>query len=187
LSSRIPKSTPAESKPSTANASPAKSTKTKPPKRAEALEAAARASLENSNTAVLLHSLISAKLGLSPSEEKTLAFLEHGPLTAGEIAARTGLAAASITSLVDRLEHKGFARRVRDSVDRRRVMVELNHEQTAGFAQIFGPLSNLLEELLKPYSAEQLEIIRHFLERATRLTRNEIARIEDSSPQLKRE
>ena len=42
------------------------------------------------------------------------------------IIAHPGLAAASVTDLIDRLERKQFAQSVRDAKDRRRVIVTLN-------------------------------------------------------------
>ncbi|HEY1011328.1 MAG TPA: MarR family transcriptional regulator [Herpetosiphonaceae bacterium] len=123
---------------------------------------------ENSTAAVMVHSALSARMGLSVIEEKTLGLLEQrGPLTAGEIAAQTGLAAASVTSLIDRLERKQFAQRMRDSQDRRRVLVAINHERLAAFAPLFGGLERLLDELIAGYSAAELAVILDFVRRAT--------------------
>jgi DNA-binding MarR family transcriptional regulator len=70
-------------------------------------------------------------------EEKTIFLLSGaGPLTAGEIAQHTGLATVSVPSLLDRLERKGFVRRLRDSADRRRVMVELDATQFAELSPV---------------------------------------------------
>jgi DNA-binding MarR family transcriptional regulator len=59
--------------------------------------------------AVFFHSVISEQIGMGPTDEKTMLILSGGPLTAGEIAKHTGLTTASVTSLIDRLEAKGFA------------------------------------------------------------------------------
>src|SRR3712207_9587219 len=65
---------------------------------------------------------VAARQGLSASEEKALDLLERaGPLTAGELARQTGLAPASVTGVVNRLERKGFARRIPNPDDRRSV------------------------------------------------------------------
>ena len=74
--------------------------------------------------AVLFHAALSARMGLSPVEEKTLDVLQReGPLTAGELSKHTGLAPPSVTGLINRLEKKGFVRRVADDEDGRRVRV----------------------------------------------------------------
>jgi DNA-binding MarR family transcriptional regulator len=50
---------------------------------------------------------------------------QEGRMTAGRLASLTGLTTGAITTVVDRLERAGFAQRVRDERDRRRVHVEL--------------------------------------------------------------
>lgn len=131
---------------------------------------------DNSTAAVMLHSAIGERMGLSVIEEKTLGILQqHGPLPAGAIATHTGLAAASVTSLVDRLETKGFVRRTRGETDRRVVLVEIDQEKLAAFAPIFDALGGLLDEILEPYSLEQLETILDFLHRASARSAERIA------------
>src|SRR5688500_13571789 len=76
---------------------------------------------------------VAARQGLSASEEKALDLLERsGPLTAGELARQSGLAPASVTALINRLEAKGFARRVQNPGDRRSVLVEVDTERLYG-------------------------------------------------------
>lgn len=125
---------------------------------------------ENSNAAVMFHSAIGERMGLGMTEEKTLDLLQRlGPLTAGEIGQQTGLAPASVSGLIDRLEAKWLVRRVRDVKDRRRVIVEINHERLAGFGELFDPLVTGLAELYERYSDGELELIADFLHRATQI------------------
>jgi predicted transcriptional regulator len=57
---------------------------------------------------VLLHSVVAAMLGLHPTDYKVLGLLERaGAMSAGDIARHSGLATASVTNLIDRLEQKG--------------------------------------------------------------------------------
>ena len=51
-----------------------------------------------------------------------------------ELAAEAGLTTGAVTAVIDRLERAGYARRVRDDEDRRRVKVEVTPklEQLAG-------------------------------------------------------
>jgi DNA-binding MarR family transcriptional regulator len=77
---------------------------------------------------------------------RMLALLRHlaaaGPMTVGEQAEHLGLSKPTVSELVDRLETKGLASRMRDERDRRRVFVWLT---TAGQArvrahpQVLGP------------------------------------------------
>lgn len=100
-----------------------------------------------------------------------------GPLTAGEIADRTGLATPSVTALVDRLERRGFVRRVRDPSDRRRVIVEPSAEGVAKIAPLFELPKRSLARLYANYTAEELEVILDFLTRSTERLRNETAKL----------
>ncbi|SEK42533.1 MarR family winged helix-turn-helix transcriptional regulator [Nonomuraea pusilla] len=143
------------------------------------LEALVWAGRETSNAAVMYHTAMSGLLGLGPSEWKTLDLLQrHGPLTAGELAQHTGLAPASVSGLVDRLEAKELVRRVRDTKDRRRTIVEFVPDTFAGSAHVFEPLLNGLAELHAEYTDEQLELILGYLTRAAAIQRAATAELE---------
>ena len=65
-------------------------------------------------------------LGLNATDLRCLDLLDqYGTMTAGALAEVAGLSTGAVTFLLDRLEHGGFVRRVRDLEDRRRVLVEL--------------------------------------------------------------
>ncbi|AQZ67941.1 MarR family transcriptional regulator [[Actinomadura] parvosata subsp. kistnae] len=137
-------------------------------KRKKLLDDLTIAGRAHSNAAVMYHSAMSERMGLGVTEEKTLDVLQRlGPLTAGEIGRHTGLAPATVSGLIDRLEAKWLVRRVRDSKDRRRVIVEINHERLAGFSELFGPFVAALSELYERYTDEELELILDWLNRAT--------------------
>jgi DNA-binding MarR family transcriptional regulator len=143
------------------------------PHRKNLLEALTLAGRENSNAAVMFHNAVGERLGVGGTEEKTLDLLDrHGPLTAGEIARLSGLAPASVTGLIDRLESKWLVRRIRDAKDRRRVIVEVNYERLAGQNDLFAPLVDGLAEIYDGYTDEQLELILDFLTRATAVQRS---------------
>lgn len=130
-----------------------------------ALHDAARA---HSTATVLFHSAINARQGLSATEGKALDFLaRYGALTAGQLAEHTHLAPASVTELIDRLEEKGFVRRLRDERDRRRVLVEFTPEKRAELAKVFDRFGRSVDALWSEFTAEELEVVRRFLERAT--------------------
>ena len=65
-------------------------------------------------------------IGMNRTDMRCLDVLEReGPITAGALAEATGLTSGAMTTALDRLERAGYARRVRDRGDRRRVLVEL--------------------------------------------------------------
>jgi DNA-binding MarR family transcriptional regulator len=90
-----------------------------------------------------------------------------GPLTAGELADRVGLAPSGITALTDRLERAGLARRVTRPTNRRSVDIELTEmgRQTldAGDAWIRDALESSADGRL----AELVQTLRN-LQRALR-------------------
>ena len=148
-------------------------------RRAELLEQLALAGRASSAATVMFHTAVAARQGLSASEEKALDLLERsGPLTAGELARQSGLAPASVTALINRLEAKGFARRVQNPSDRRSVLVEVDRERVyATVAPLFADWVGSLQELYAGYTDEQLEVILHFLNEAARRQREATARL----------
>jgi len=122
---------------------------------------------EHSNALIMFHGVLSEKMGVTATEEKTLDLLErNGPLTAGELSHLTGLAPASITGLVDRLARKGFVRRTRDEADGRRVLVEINQEHVASFADLFKDLADRFEKLYAGYTDDELALIYEHLQKS---------------------
>ena len=154
---------------------------TREQQRSELLEALRGAGREHSDATVLFHALVAERLGLNPTDYKAMSLLERtGPLTAGEIAARTGLATPSVTALVDRLERRGVARRVRDPRDRRRVIVEPSPEGVAKAAVFFESPRPSLERLFASYTLGELQVILDFLTRSTQRLRNKTAKLADA-------
>jgi DNA-binding MarR family transcriptional regulator len=147
-------------------------------RRAELLQRLQIAGREQSAATVMFHTALAAKQDLSATEEKALDLLDRfGPLTAGQLAQRSGLAPASVTGLVDRLERKGFARRVPHPVDKRSVLIEVRPDRLAMLGPLFDDWWRSLTELFSSYSDEQLETILHFLNEATRRQHEATARL----------
>lgn len=64
--------------------------------------------------------------GVNRTDARCMDILEHhGRMTAGQLASLSGLSTGAVTAVVDRLERAGYARRVPDPSDRRRVLLEL--------------------------------------------------------------
>jgi DNA-binding MarR family transcriptional regulator len=147
-----------------------------PEHRERLIETVTQASRESSTLAVFFHTKMAEQVGLGATEEKTLSLLgKRGPLTAGEIAAHTGLTTPSVTGLLDRLESKGMVRRVRDPHDRRRVIVEPNQERLAELDRMFYSVQEAFHEMLDIYSDEQLATIADFLTRSAQRTQEFMA------------
>jgi DNA-binding MarR family transcriptional regulator len=108
-------------------------------------------------------------LGLNPTDLRCLDWLTSGPMTAGELAKATGLSSAATTTLIDRLEDKGYVARERDGIDRRKVEIRLTSEAETRLGELYGPLATEGGRLLEPFSDDELAKIHTFLEQATSL------------------
>ncbi|GGW86123.1 transcriptional regulator [Streptomyces noursei] len=84
-------------------------------------------------------------------------------LTAGRLGARLGLNSAGTTALVDRLERLGHLRRVRDTRDRRRVLLVVDPRAVTLGQSFFGPLIARTLALLDSFEPGERAAIRRFL------------------------
>jgi DNA-binding MarR family transcriptional regulator len=109
-------------------------------------------------------------VGLNPSDLGCLCLLLlHGPSPAGRLAELTGLTTGAVTGVIDRLERAGFAQRVVEPTDRRKVIVlpdeaKVEQELLPRFAQ--------LNHATRPsfytrYTKDELATITDFLTRLT--------------------
>jgi DNA-binding MarR family transcriptional regulator len=131
---------------------------------------------------VVFHDLVGRCLGLSATDRKCLDLLSRGPVTAGEIAGFTGLTTGAVTGIIDRLEKAGYAERVTDQQDRRRVLVarKANSRLDKVLSAIFGPLGNDMAVVASEYNQRELQVISDFLARAREVLLANTARVEKS-------
>jgi DNA-binding MarR family transcriptional regulator len=152
-------------------------------RRRDLIAAFVAAARRSSTTAVLFHGAVAERFGLSPTDAKALEILDRrGPLTAGELAAETGLAKTSVTSLIDRLEEKHFVRRVRDPRDRRSVIVEPNPKTLGRLTATYQNFHDATLEVLSRYTDDQLETITDFLTRGADVATRTIEALSRSLP-----
>ncbi|UNO42667.1 MarR family transcriptional regulator [Streptomyces sp. MST-110588] len=132
--------------------------------REELVEGVLFAGRKLSTAAVLFHTALAARMGLSATEEKALDLLDRrGPMTAGDLARHTGLTPASVTALIGRLERKEAARRVAHPEDGRKVLIEFNREWAARVAPLFEDFVRSLRELCADYDDGQLATVARFM------------------------
>jgi DNA-binding MarR family transcriptional regulator len=107
---------------------------------------------------------ISIALGINRSDHRTLDVLDQeGPLPAGHLAKAVGLSTAAMTTVIDRLEARGFAARKPDPADRRRVLVEVAPEFHRAMWPYYAPLAELSEEVYAQFTDGELELLLRFL------------------------
>lgn len=105
----------------------------------------------------------------------------EGRLTAGQLAEATGLTTGAMTTALDRLERLGYARRVRDSQDRRRVLVEVTPRANAGAAQFYAEHTAMAERLYHRYTTDELELLLRFVREGREFNERHAARLEEQN------
>ncbi|HVV11558.1 MarR family transcriptional regulator [Amycolatopsis sp.] len=130
----------------------------------EVLERFSELGRETSTLAVLRHARIAERMGLSGTDHKALdlASREEGPLTAGRIAQLTGLSTGAVTGVIDRLERAGFVRRVRDTQDRRKVLVEILPLDEEKYLPLFASAMVAMEQVLERFSPEERDVVERY-------------------------
>lgn len=133
---------------------------------------------------VLFNHALGERLGLNPTDLQALDLLvENGPIGAGRLASLSGLSTGTITGVVDRLARAGYARRVADPADRRRVIVEpLAERAEAEIAPLYDTLGAAMAEACADLSDADLAVVADFLARIGPINRAAIARLGAPGP-----
>jgi DNA-binding MarR family transcriptional regulator len=142
-------------------------------------ERLAALSRELSGATVLFHAQIAEQVGLSPTDHKCLdlALRADQPLTAGQIAERSGLSTGAVTGVIDRLERAGYVRRVRDPHDRRKVLVEVSKNNLAAYGDAFDGLWHALDRALANYTSDELKAIERYISEMIGVLQSEAHRL----------
>src|SRR5919109_3309500 len=118
------------------------------------------------------------KLGINRTDGRCLDIVQnHGSMTAGQLAELSGLTTAAVTSVLDRMERAGYARRVRDQNDRRQVIVELTPLAAERGRQIWGPLGADATAELSRMSIAELHAARDFFRRGREINERQLERL----------
>ena len=117
--------------------------------------------------AVLISDLVATRVGINSTDLECLDLLQlNGPITAGQMSARSGLTTGATTAMIDRLERAGYVRRRRDADDRRVVVVEVLEHCGLHIAPLYQPIQKDLEKLHARYSNRELAIVVRYLTEA---------------------
>ncbi len=81
--------------------------------------------------------------------------IQFGPMGAAELARRLGIRSATASVLVDRLERDGHAVRVRDTVDRRRVVISETPAARAANLAAWWPAIHEIDQVCRAVPADQ--------------------------------
>jgi DNA-binding MarR family transcriptional regulator len=125
---------------------------------------------EYSSAVDAVNQIVGERMGLNRTDHRVLEILARkGPMTAGDLAAAGHLTTGAVTTVLDRLERAGYARRIRDTEDRRRVLVEQTPEGSDTAMQYYRPFMERSFDAMANYTPEQLEAVRDFVRDAAAL------------------
>jgi DNA-binding MarR family transcriptional regulator len=134
---------------------------------------------ESGNLDDAFDNVAARQLGVNETDLHCLNIIQNaGGLTAGELAAHAGLTSGAVTGVVDRLEKVGFARRVPDPEDRRRVKLEVTPKFYERAERIWGPVAEEWSAALgRQFSVDELDLIIGFLRRTNEINRAQLERL----------
>lgn len=120
--------------------------------------------------------------GLSAPERRCLSVVSHGPQPANVIAKAVNLTPAAVTTLIDRLEKRGFVQRQADPTDRRKVMVAAAEKTEEVTRQAYFPIFMAGAALLENYSIEEMHLILKFIDEVTVMQTNQTEAFRQKKP-----
>ena len=137
------------------------------PRRRKQLNFAIRKSLrELSIQLSVLNHHVGAHLDLNDVDLACLDLIaRHGPLSPTTLARRAGLHPATMTGILDRLEHGGWVARGRDPHDRRAVVVKVLRRRIAEIMRLYSGMNTAMDQICAGYGEPELELLADFLDR----------------------
>jgi DNA-binding MarR family transcriptional regulator len=119
----------------------------------------------------VVNQIIAERMGVNRTDHRVLEILNRkGAMTAGDLAKASHLTTGAVTAVLDRLEEVGYVRRVRDTEDRRRVLIERTIDSTRTAMRYYQPFMSATFDSMTKYSAEELEVVRDFMRGAAELS-----------------
>ena len=117
-------------------------------------------------------------LGLNRTDTRCLDIIERlDGVSAGRLASEAGLSTGAVTTVLDRLERAGYARRVQDPGDRRRVLVELTPAARRELEELYAPLTDAPMRQLQGYTTDEVSLVRDFMRDNRRLNEAHAERV----------
>lgn len=124
----------------------------------------------HSTAVVLFHTAWARRSGLTAVESKAMEIVDRlGPMTHADLVRETGLAPASVTDLMSRLERKGAARRRPHPDDARRILIEIHPQYAASNLARFQGFLRAMDAIADDYTVDELDTITRFLDQAAHM------------------
>lgn len=143
-----------------------------------AVERAARAAAAYGDAADAVDQAVADAIRVNRTDLRILGVIyQHGPTSAGRLAAAVGLSPAATTEAVQRLVARELLARDTDPADRRRAVITVGAGGVGLAERFYGPVGEAAQALLERYGDAELAVIADFLERARDLQLAEARRI----------
>jgi DNA-binding MarR family transcriptional regulator len=122
-----------------------------------------------------MHEAIAREAGFSATDHKYLGFfLQRGALTAGELAALTGLTTGAVTGLIDRFEQKKLVKRQPDKDDRRKVIIVPDVQKITALIQpYYEAFQQATDKLIAGFTAKEIKVLEVYFTKAIAFLMNE--------------
>jgi DNA-binding MarR family transcriptional regulator len=123
-----------------------------------------------------------SRLGVNATDLRCLDIIQRlDGVTAGELAREAGLTTGAVTSVIDRLERAGYAKREADPSDRRKVLVRMTPAAFEAVYSIWGPETREYMDQFSRLPREHLEAFVEFMREANEIQRKHVDRIKGES------
>ncbi|HEY4413963.1 MAG TPA: MarR family transcriptional regulator [Gaiellaceae bacterium] len=127
----------------------------------------------------MLDEQAAAYLGVNTTDSRAIDLIDQaGRITAGDLARELRLSTGAVTAIVDRLEQAGYARRVADPDDRRRVLIEVTAKVQRMSEEIFGTAADAIEWSSR-YTDKELDLYIRFQEQSLEWLERHLAHAEE--------
>jgi DNA-binding MarR family transcriptional regulator len=151
----------------------------KPERRRELLDQLWDLGRTMSTQTVFLHQALAQSVGLNATDTKCIDLILRAPdaaVTAGWLSDMTGLTTGAITHILDRLERQHFVERVRDTEDRRKVLVRVRAESLQPLIPKYEAMGKEFLRVAEQYSDKELALICGYLQEASEVSQRELTK-----------
>lgn len=98
-------------------------------------------------------------------------------MTAGSLSGMTGLTTGAITHILDRLEKRQLIERVRDTRDRRKVLIRVRPDSLEPLIPKYEGIGKAYMSLAERYGDKESQLICDYLERASEVSKRELTNL----------
>ena len=123
-----------------------------------------------STQTVFLHQALAQSVGLNATDTKCVDLILRAPdaaVTAGWLSDRTGLTSGAITHILDRLERQHVVERLRDTQDRRKVLIRVRPESLRPLIPKYEAMGKEFLRVVEQYSDKELALICDYLQKTS--------------------